>query len=280
MKSMQKAMQKAVLLSVLAVAAFSGSAFGSVLYSLEFVTGTGFYTVNQSTGAETFVGNTGNASTGDLTSDQKSKIWTNDMTNDNLLTVNPATGAITSTVAIMAPTGAKIPIVSLAYDLVTNSLYGNTAVGFGGTTNDTLYRIDPVTGAATLIGAIGFNQVYALGFDKSGTLFGISQTRSALVKVNTSTGAGALVAPVTLTAAYDLAFRPEDNKMFVADSDPGTFSLYTMDPTTGVSTLVGPYGANTNLVGLAFLVPEPGTVGLMLGGLALLGLKARFRRKS
>jgi hypothetical protein len=88
-----------------------------------------------------------------------------------------------------------------------------------------------------------------------------------------------MVAPVALAAAYDLAFRPEDDRMFVADSSPGTFSLYTMDPTTGVSTLVGPYGNSTNLVGLAFLTPEPGTVGLMLGGLALLGLRARSRRK-
>ena len=225
------------------------------------------------------MGNTGNISTGDLTSDQSSTIWTNDMTNDELLTVNPTTGAITSTVGIRAVTGAPIPIVSLAYDVVTHALYGNTSVGFGGTTDDTLYRIDPVTGAATFIGTIGFNTVYALGFDQSGTLFGISQNRSALLRISTSTGSGTMVAPVALAAAYDLAFRPEDDRMFVADSSPGTFSLYTMNPTTGVSTLVGPYGSSTNLVGLAFLTPGPGTVGLMLGGLALLGLKARSRRK-
>jgi PEP-CTERM motif len=271
--------RNSLFLCVLAVIAFPGASAASVLYSIEFSSGTGFYTMNQTTGAKTFVGNTGNTSTGDLTSDEKSTIWTNDMTNDNLLTVNPATGAITSTIGIMGVTGGKIPIVSLAFDTVTHALYGNTAVGFGGTTDDTLFRIDPVTGAATLIGAIGFNTVYALGFDHSGTLFGISQNRSALLKISTSTGAGTMVAPVTLAAAYDLAFRPEDNKMFVADSAPGTFSLYTMDSTTGAATLVGPYGGSgTNLVGLAFLTPEPGTVGLMLGGLALLGLKARSRR--
>ena len=269
------------VMRVLTMVALSGPSFASTLYSIEFSSGTGFYTMNQTTGAKTLVGNTGNTSTGDLTSDDKSTIWTNDMTNDNLLTVNPATGAITSTIGIRGATGGPIPIVSLAFDTVTHALYGNTAVGFGGTTNDTLFRIDPVTGAATFIGALGFNQVYALGFDNSGTLFGISQSRSALLKINTSTGAGTMVAPVTLAAPYDLAFRPEDDKMFVADSSPGTFSLYTMDPTTGAATLVGPYGGNnTNLVGLAFLTPEPGTIGLVLAGLALLGLKVRSSRKN
>jgi hypothetical protein len=273
--------QISLILSVFIMVAISGPSYASVLYSIEFSSGTGFYTMNQATGAKTLVGNTGNTSTGDLTSDEKSTIWTNDMTNDNLLTVNPATGAITSTIGIRAVTGAPIPIVSLAFDTVTNSLYGNTAVGFGGTANDTLFRIDPVTGAATLIGTIGFNEVYALGFDQSGTLFGISQSRSALLKISTSTGAGSMVAPVTLAAPYDLAFRPEDDKMFVADSNPGTFSLYTMDPTTGAATLVGPYGGSgTNLVGLAFLTPEPGTIGLVLVGLGLLGRKAHSRRKN
>jgi hypothetical protein len=267
--------------SVLIMVALSAPSYASELYSIEFSSGTGFYTMNQATGAKTLVGNTGITSTGDLTSDEKSTIWTNDMTNDNLLTVNPATGAITSTIGIRAVTGAPIPIVSLAFDTVTDALYGNTAVGFGGTTNDTLFRIDPVTGDATLIGTIGFNEVYALGFDQSGTLFGISQSRSALLKISTSTGAGSMVAPVTLAAPYDLAFRPEDNKMFVADSNPGTFSLYTMDPTTGAATLVGPYGGSgTNLVGLAFLTPEPGTIGLVLVGLGLLGRKAHSRRKN
>src|SRR5260370_34460514 len=95
-----------LMLSVFIMVALSGPSYASVLYSIEFSSGTGFYTMNQATGAKTLVGNTGNTSTGDLTSDEKSRVWTNDMTNDNLLTVNPATGAITSTIGIRAVTGA------------------------------------------------------------------------------------------------------------------------------------------------------------------------------
>jgi DNA-binding beta-propeller fold protein YncE len=156
-------------------------------------------------------------------------------------------------------------------------LYGNTAVGFGGTVADQLYQINPATGLSTLIGPIGFSAVYALGFNQSGTLYGISDTSHELITINTGTGVGSLIAPVNLSSAFDLAFRPEDDTLFVADSN--TSSLYTINPGTGAETLVGSYGSAVNNVGLAFVaaVPEPGTIGLLLAGVALLGWKARKR---
>jgi len=264
--------------ALLALVSFPAVSAASGLYGIEYLTGTGFFKVDQTNGALALIGNTGNTATGDLTSDLATTIWTNDMTNDALLTVDPATGAITSSTKLTDVQGAPVPIVSLAWDKKTGNLYGNTAVGFGGTAADTLYQINPATGLSSLIGAIGFNTVYALGFDNSGTLYGISQTSNALLTISTGTGAGAAVAPVALTAAYDLAFRPEDNVMFVADS--GTSSLYNMNPGTGAATLVGPYGSATNNVGLAFLVPEPGTIGLLLGGFGLLALRARKRAQN
>jgi hypothetical protein len=246
------------------------------LYGIEFSTGTGFFSVNQNTGALALIGNTGNTATGDLTSDLSSTIWTVDMTAAALLSVNPSNGAVSSTTPIRAATGAPVTIVSLAWNPITQILYGNTAVGFGSTVNDQLYQINPSTGAATLVGTIGFNSVFALGFSNSGILYGISNTSAQLLTINLVSGSGSLVAPVALTSAFDLAFRPEDNVMFVADS--GTNALYTMNPGTGTSSLVGPYGGTPNVVGLAFLgVPEPETIGLILIGLSLLCGRIRTR---
>jgi hypothetical protein len=268
----------ALSLGVLAWAFTPRIAAASVLYGIEFSTGTGFFNVNQSTGALNLIGSTGNDNTGDLTSNQSAIVWAPDLVNADLLTIDPATGAVSGTTPLVSGAGAGVPIVSLAWDPVTQSLYGNTAVGFGNTTADDLYLIDPATGLSTLVGTIGFNAVYALGFDQSGTLYGISNSSQELITINTATGAGSLIAPVNLTSAFDLAFRPEDNTMFVSDS--GTSSLYTMNPGTGAETLVGSFGAPINNVGLAFVtaaVPEPGTVGLLLAGVALLGWKARKR---
>lgn len=266
----------ALVFGVLAVLSLSQFANASTLYGIEFASGTGFYGVDQSTGAVSLIGNTGNTATGDLTSNLTNTIWTPDMTNDALLTVNPATGAISSSVAIHDVTGGLLPIVSLAWDPVTKVLYGNTSVGFGSTTNDALYSIDPTTGNASLVGTIGFNTVYALGFDNNGTLYGVSNDRGDLITIDTSTGAGSLVNAIQLSAVFDLAFRPEDNTMFVADS--GTSSLYTMDPTNGNATLVGAYGGNPNVVGLAFLsVPEPSSLMLLCTG--LIGVAGVTRRK-
>jgi hypothetical protein len=240
----------------------------SLLYGIELSAGTGFFGVNQASGALTLVGPTGNSATGDLTSNFSSQIWTVDMVNASLVSVDPVTGAVAGTTLIT---------VSLAWNPVTQLLYGNTAVGFGSTSNDQLYQIDPATGVATLAGTIGFNAVYALGFDNSGTLYGISNS-AQMMTIDTTTGAGTFLAPVGLTAVFDLAFRPEDNAMFVADS--GSYALYTVNPVSGAATLVGPYGSANNLVGLAFVgaTPEPGTIGLLLGGLGLLGWKVRKRR--
>jgi len=65
--------------------------------------------------------------------------------------------------------------------------------------------------------------------------------------------------------AFDIASRPEDGTMFLADT--GTNSLFTLDVTNGALTGIGSYGTTPlNLVGLAFSqIPEPGTLALVMG---------------
>jgi hypothetical protein len=167
--------------------------------------------------------------------------------------------------------GTEGVITSIAWDPVTHALYGNTTNGFGGA--DQLYAINATTGAASLIGAIGGENVYALGFSQTGVLFGESDATSELLSINTATGAGTDIGPTGLSGNYDLACRPGDDVLFGLGS--GAFDLVTYSTGIGATTVVGLYGQDVNLAGLAFLpgggsgaTLEPATWVMMAAGFA------------
>lgn len=265
-----------------ALAVLGPGSGASDLYGIQFSGLTDLYSINQANGAVSSIGPTGKDNLGDLTSDTRPgspHLWGVRIASNELFEFNPATGAALSSV----PLSSRDNMVSIAFDPVGGKLYGNTSVGFGAAA-DTLYEINPTTGTATAIGPIGFGNVYSLGFDQSGNLYGISDTTDQLIAISAVTGAGSLIAGLSVGLAFDIASRPEDNTMFLADS--GTFSIYTVDTGTGALSLVGPYGAgDPNIVGLAFLngheVPEGSTLlgggmlGAVVGGMAWRRFRSR-----
>lgn len=266
----------------LVLAVLGPAAHASNLYGIEFSGPTDLFSINQANGAVSSIGPTGQDNLGDLTSDTRPgspHVWGVRIASNELYEFNPATGAAISSVAL----NSRDKMVSIAFDPVSGKLYGNTSAGFGAAA-DTLYEINPATGNTSVVGPIGFQNVYALGFDQTGKLFGISDTSDELIAINALTGVGSVIAGLPLGLAFDIASRPEDNTMFVADS--GTFALYTVDTGSGAVSLVGPYGGFPNVVGLAFLggheVPEASTVlgGGMLGAVAAGMAWRRHRSRS
>jgi hypothetical protein len=249
----------------------------SVLFGVRFAGLTDLYEVDQTLGTLSSIGPSGRDGIGDLTSDTRPgspRIWGIRISENRLYEFDPATGAGAAGAVLNSPDN----MVSLAFDPVGGRLYGNTSLGFGAPF-DALYEIDPLTGNSTFIGRIGFQNVYALAFDQAGQLFGVADESNEFISISTGTGNGALIAPLALGLAFDLASRPEDNTMFLADS--GTFSLYTVDTGSGALGLVGPYGQSENIVGLAFsAIPEPSTLASagLLAGLAVGGRLWRRRR--
>lgn len=123
-----------------------------------------------------------------------------------LFKLDPATGAIISSVNITPPIGSCIGL-----EMATNgSLY--TVTTWGGSNNiNSLYKIDPATGASQLIGPLGAGISASegdLAFDPSGTLYGVSGT--TLFTVSLATGAASIKGTVAGVSRdlSNLAFTP------------------------------------------------------------------------
>jgi hypothetical protein len=268
------------------VASFASTAGASMLYATDYNPGVAsqFYSVNTSTGVITHIGSTGVDNIADLTSNQTTTIWGIQASTDDLVTINPNTGAGTVGPTITG-TGlsATIPIYSIAWDPLTGILYGNTSEGAGATA-DTLYSINPVTGAATLLGKIGYNDVYALGFGQDGTLWGVENAddNGGLIDINLTTGAGTLTGNTGVQGIFDIASDPAGSGFYAGESN--TFALYKLNVATATATEVGSYQSVANVAGLAFLnpgaaTPEPDSIVLLTAGIGLIGLATRRRRK-
>jgi hypothetical protein len=228
--------------------------------------------VSQSNGALTAL--SGNVSTdiGDMTSDWRSSsfsLWGIDITNNELVSYNPVTGQELARTAVQNTRGA---IVSIAFDVVTGVLFGNTTDVYSG--SSLLYTIDTGSGATNLVGGLQYSEIYALGFDLTGKLYGIDDVTGSFLEIDTTNASATLIATLNYRS-FDLAFRPGDGALFAVNSSSG--NLATVDVATGVATDRGILGQN--IVGLAFSpVPEPGT--FVLAGLGLAAVALIRRRKA
>lgn len=126
-----------------------------------------------------------------------------------------------------------------------------------------LYRINPGTSTASLIGSTGQTRMIGLVVNTDNTIYAVSEeSNSRLWTLNASTGAATLVGSLGFNLQEgDMTIDPISGKMYVADGAGDT--LYTIDKTTGAATLVGSFGTvGRDVSGLQF-------IGSTLYGLAL-----------
>lgn len=116
--------------------------------------------------------------------------------------------------------------------------------------NTPIYTVDTATGTQTSLGNSGFPNVQSLAFSLSGVLYGTTTTGGGsnmnLLTINQTTGAATIVAPITpaagtnsLNAATGLAFDSTGNAYLVGRDFNQIGSLYTLNTTTGVVSLIG-----------------------------------------
>jgi hypothetical protein len=174
-------------------------------------------------------------------------------TTSSLLILNPATGALVSTVG---PIGYAV--TGLAVHPTTGVLYGSTSNNSAASPGS-LITINKTTGAGTLVGSFGSaNQTMAdLTFTSDGTLYGwLEPSTDDLHTINLTTGAPTDTGDAGLsTYGAGLAAGPGDVLYFAGSGGSGP--LRTINRTTGapttIATLTGsPAPAGESIAALAF----------------------------
>jgi hypothetical protein len=251
-------------LVVVLLYALGGPADADVLYgpSASGGGGSALFTIDQTTAAATTIGPLGLGAGVGLTGlafESSSILWGS--TRSQIGQVDPDTGAITLL------TGTVDRISDLAVQPGTGTLYGHT----GGTSLSTL---DKVTGTTTSVVGSLPDFRGGLAFAPDGTLYFTSGT-GILFTLDPTDGTVLTSTPLSINVVLDgLGVRPSDGLLFGTRGGPFT-QVYTIDPDSGVTTLVGNAQNISDLTFRPAAVPAP--AALILLGAGLLGIAARRR---
>jgi Legume lectin domain/SdrD B-like domain/Bacterial pre-peptidase C-terminal domain/Bacterial Ig-like domain len=170
-------------------------------------------------------------------------LYSTDRFSQGLYTVDKSTGASTLVGFLSNFTSFS----GMAIDPSTGTTYISDVFG----SDWSLATIDLSTGQENIIGVQGDTDIHALVM-KDGTLYGFSFSRG-IGTMNTSTG--------FFTPSFPFDTLPEPIENAAIDTSTGTVygvgqntgSIYTIDLSTGVASLVGnPLTGNSLLIGLAF----------------------------
>ncbi len=177
--------------------------------------------------------------------------------NNSLGTLNTTTGAF----AAVSRFGA--PMQGLAFDPRARRFYGVSARTAGGVTTNTLWVVDPDTGAQQALGALTGvgTPLNGLGFDPAGrVLYAIAQAAGQLYRIDSASRACTPLGSPLGGIIGALDFDPATGQLLGIDDQSTGSRLVRIDPTTRTMQTVGALGtgiADCNGLGVD---PRDGTI--------------------
>jgi YVTN family beta-propeller protein len=229
------------------------------------------YTINPATGALASIGPpvpSNDENTDSVTVDPSGKfayvassgnVWDIDFGSVLTYTINPTTGALTSTTGGINATGINgTPefFNSVAVDPSGKFAYAADggafpAGSFGGLSSVSMYTINSITGALTSIGMIAAgNGPDSVAVDSAGKFAYVTNSNSkdvSMYTIDATTGALASIGTIAAGTGPDsVALDPAGKFAYVTNFGSNDVSMYTIDATTGALTFIGSIAAGTN----------------------------------
>lgn len=166
-------------------------------------------------------------------------------TANNWFTIDTATGA-RNPIGTLDPIPPNAETVTgLAFDRINHQMYVCTT----NVSTSSLLTVLP-SGSTNLVGTItNAPAMIACAMDPAGNLWGYEIVNDTFLSIDTTTGAGTVVGPLSFNANFGqgMDFDESDGACYLFAFNDTTFQseLRTCDPSTGASTLVGVLGATT-----------------------------------
>jgi hypothetical protein len=154
-----------------------------------------------------------------------------------LYTVDPTTGDMTFI-------GQTIPLNGLGYMDISGIMYGCD--------NTNLYRVDPGSGATTLVGPMNNAGIMIdMAADSFGNAYGVDSVDHNLYSIDLSTGAATIIGSTGVSFEYaGMGFDKANNILYLS-AYTSMGELYSLDLSTGQATLIGPFQYGDEVEGLA-----------------------------
>ena len=215
-------------------------------------------------------------------------------TASNLIQINPNSGSLINSIGPIHTnagdvSGSAISIGDLAYNSVTQTLYGIQSQDANPFAGGDIYTIDLGTGLASFIGSTIWGTTAGIAFDNTGTLYALGYDPNVgpfgtnmLFTLDANDASELTRVTVSLNDFIfsGLGINPVTNEIFATEDDffatgTGTGNIYSVDAVTGTMTFLGkPSGVVSDI---AFRVSEPGTLAVIGIGFAALAFIRRRR---
>ncbi|MCB8984462.1 MAG: carboxypeptidase regulatory-like domain-containing protein [Ardenticatenaceae bacterium] len=172
-----------------------------------------------------------------------------DATNDELVTIDTTSGAVT-VIGVLPPPPGWEQYSAMGYDPTTAQMYVvSSYVDFFSTGGKSLFTIDVTTGQTTLLGPILSPmqmEIGAIAFDEQGVLYVHDMNNQQLVRIDKTTRVATTIGTVEPFTQINsgMDWDPVTKQMYITTWDATNGGqLHTLDLSTGATTLVEALGS-------------------------------------